>query len=55
LIEERVGNGQMLFHSSSSHTIDLIDHGLHPRIFLKEIPVLTDEPPVKTAPVDEEK
>jgi len=50
LIEERVGNGQMLFHSFSSHAIDLMDHHLHSRIFLKEISVMIDKPPVKTIP-----
>jgi hypothetical protein len=50
LIEERVGNDQMLLHSFSSRAIDLIDHDLHPGIFLKEIPVLIEKPPVKTIP-----
>ena len=40
----------MLFHSFSSHAIDLIDHDLHTRILLKEIPVVINKPPVKTIP-----
>ena len=50
MIEERVGNGQMLVHSFSSHAIDSIDHDLHARILLKEIPVVIDKPPVKPIP-----
>jgi hypothetical protein len=40
----------MLFHSFSPHAIDLIDHNLHAGIFLKEISVFMDKPPVKTIP-----
>jgi hypothetical protein len=40
----------MLVHSFSSHAIDLIDHDLQAGIFLKEIQVLMDKPPVKTIP-----